>query len=63
MVSKRKWVTDLIAKGKQNEVRWKWRSPSKNVSQWGDSVSWRVGQEAELRELVGLNARLAPANL
>lgn len=58
-----KWVTDLIVKGRQSEARWKWRNPSENASQWGDSVSWRVGQGAELSELVGLDARVASPKL
>ncbi|KAE8369007.1 FAD dependent oxidoreductase [Aspergillus caelatus] len=47
-----KWVTELIAKGKQDEPRWQWRTPSEIASHWGESVSWRVGQGAEWRELI-----------
>jgi sarcosine oxidase/L-pipecolate oxidase len=58
-----KWVVDLLEKGKQNEARWQWRTPSGNASQWGDSVSWRVGQGAELKEIIEANAMVNRARL
>ena len=47
-----KWVADLIEVGRQNEKRWQWRNSDGNRSKWGESVSWRVGEGAELRDLV-----------
>lgn len=53
------WVTELIAKGKQDETRSQWLTVTEYVSQWGDSVNWKEGQGAEWGELIGRESKVA----
>lgn len=46
-----KWVVALINAGQQDEPRWQWRTTNLTGQSWGNAVSWRVGNEAELRDL------------
>ena len=46
-----KWVVTLVEAGQQNERRWKWRSNTEDKD-WGDEVSWRIGQSKEISELI-----------
>ncbi|KAL1889074.1 hypothetical protein Sste5346_009139 [Sporothrix stenoceras] len=46
------WVVDLLTRGQQTEPRWQWRAHSKDCAQWGDSVSWRVGEAAEWKDIL-----------
>ncbi|CAK4030521.1 FAD dependent oxidoreductase [Lecanosticta acicola] len=58
-----KWVVDLINKGGQDIERWQWKNEDLNGKNWGESVSWRVGKGAELRELIAAKDRLVRARL
>ena len=50
-----KWVQNLLSSpnGKQPVQRWRWKEPKKSDSaaDWGDIVSWRIGETTELRDL------------
>nr|POF01400.1 l-saccharopine oxidase [Quercus suber] len=58
-----KWVEHLIRAGEQPEPRWQWRAPADSSAMWGDSVSWRIGKGAELKELVQAHSRVIRAKL
>ncbi|KAI5465279.1 FAD dependent oxidoreductase [Mariannaea sp. PMI_226] len=49
------WVKDLLlaADGKQQESRWRWKTPASNgdSTNWGGSVSWRLGESLELADI------------
>lgn len=49
------WITDLLnAKdGKQHEARWRWKTPTREEasSDWGQKVSWRVGETKEFSSI------------
>lgn len=51
-----KWVTTLLKDGKQTIERWQWPTQPDDAQvrheQWGNSVSWRVGEERELSDLM-----------
>ncbi|KAL7785505.1 FAD dependent oxidoreductase [Trichoderma ceciliae] len=50
------WVVKLLKDGKQNIERWQWPTQPtdapKAQRQWGNNVSWRVGEEKELSDLI-----------
>ncbi|KAK4061684.1 DAO domain-containing protein [Trichoderma simmonsii] len=51
------WVISLFQDGAQRIPRWRWRSlPNENMvakgKGWGNKVTWRVGKERELAELL-----------
>lgn len=58
-----RWVVDLVAKGKQQEQRWQWKSSSGTIKDWGEAVSWRIGSGRELSELVEEKEKLERARL
>lgn len=49
------WVTDLLAAkdGKQHEARWRWKAAKAqgSSSDWGEDVSWRVGETREFSSI------------
>lgn len=49
------WTKSLIesSDSKQSEARWRWKTVAKDgeAGQWGDDVSWRLGQTQELSEI------------
>ena len=49
------WTKSLIEapEGKQSEARWRWKAPKKEAEggNWGDDVSWRLGQTLELVDI------------
>ncbi|CAK7201534.1 hypothetical protein SEUCBS139899_004240 [Sporothrix eucalyptigena] len=57
------WVVDLLACGEQTEPRWQWREPSDRAAQWGNSVSWRVGEAAEWKDIVEEQAGVGRSKL
>lgn len=57
------WVVDLIGKGEQPLQRWKWKKEDLSGQNWGDKVSWRIGQGAELKELIAAKAKVVKARL
>lgn len=58
-----KWVVNLLQKGEQPEKRWQWRQTDGKTEQWGDEVSWRIGQARELDELIAEKEKLIRARL
>lgn len=58
-----KWVVDLIDQGRQSLARWQWKSLDKADTNWGDSVSWRIGKGAELKDLLEAKDKLVRARL
>jgi sarcosine oxidase/L-pipecolate oxidase len=61
------WVVKLLKDGKQKIERWQWPAQPadapKEQKQWGNSVSWRVGEERELSDLISENKRVFRSNL
>lgn len=50
------WVVDLLGSegGRQQEARWRWKSQAANgngSADWGEKVSWRVGETREFSEI------------
>lgn len=58
-----KWVAALLANGNQPEPRWQWRNPSDSSNDWGDAVSWRIGEGAELKDLIAAKQKIVRARL
>ncbi|THW95618.1 oxygen oxidoreductase [Aureobasidium pullulans] len=58
-----KWVTELLAKGKQDEERWQWRTVDTRGEDWAKAVSWRIGSTRELKDLISEKKRLESARL
>lgn len=58
-----RWVTELIADGEQKQQRWQWKTCDGKGSDWGASVSWRIGQGGELAELIKDKQKLERARL
>lgn len=58
-----KWVKDLIEHGEQRLKRWQWKDVDMTGKNWGEGVSWRIGQGAELMDLVLAKDRLLRARL
>lgn len=58
-----KWVLGLVDKGKQELKRWQFKTLSGSNTDWGNAVSWRVGAERELKELMEERTKLIPARL
>ena len=58
-----KWVTELLAKGKQDEERWQWRTVDTRGEDWAKAVSWRIGSTRELKDLISEKRRLESARL
>ena len=52
-----KWVCELLERGEQSLSRWQWKSPVEVDANWGDAVSWRIGQGGELKELLQAQAQ------
>lgn len=46
-----KWVVKLLSEGSQKEQRWQWRGQDLEKD-WGNNVSWRIGQAREISELI-----------
>ncbi|KAK4934910.1 hypothetical protein LTR10_023943 [Elasticomyces elasticus] len=58
------WVVKLLADGKQELPRWRWKqSEGKGGKEWGDDVSWRVGTTKQIGEVIGEQNRMAKARL
>ncbi|KAK4498343.1 hypothetical protein PRZ48_011001 [Zasmidium cellare] len=57
------WVVDLVQKGKQELGRWRWKDVDLRGQGWGESVSWRIGKGAELRELIAAKEKVVRARL
>ena len=57
-----KWVRDLLENGSQTLPRWQWRHET-NVADWGQDVSWRIGQGGELKDLIEAKTKLLRARL
>jgi sarcosine oxidase/L-pipecolate oxidase len=53
-----KWVVELIETGEQVLLRWRWRTLDTSNQEWGASVSWRVGEGGELKELIEARSKL-----
>lgn len=47
-----KWVLELLNADKQKQRRWQWKNPGSESQKWGDGVSWRVGAEREMKDLI-----------
>ncbi|CAM1509730.1 Fc.00g000650.m01.CDS01 [Cosmosporella sp. VM-42] len=49
------WVKNLLTagKGQQSEARWRWKEPSqdKDSGNWGNEVSWRLGESQEFHDI------------
>jgi sarcosine oxidase/L-pipecolate oxidase len=59
-----KWVVDLLSKGEQGLERWQWRDvPEGAEGGWGEAVSWRIGKERKLVELIEEKEKLIRAKL
>lgn len=56
------WVVDLLKQGEQSLARWQWRD-IKKAEDWGEAVSWRIGKERKLSELIEEKERLVRAKL
>lgn len=57
------WVVDLIHAGEQREERWRWKEGDFRGEEWGEGVSWRVGEGGEWRDLVAKREKLLKARL
>ena len=58
-----KWVVDLVEKGEQPLPRWQWRDMKEGNNDWGSSVSWRIGEGAELKDLIEEKSKVIRARL
>jgi sarcosine oxidase/L-pipecolate oxidase len=58
-----KWVVELLERGEQSLSRWQWRNPATADTNWGDAVSWRIGQGAELKDLLRAKDKMMRARL
>ena len=58
-----RWVVELVQKGEQPLPRWQWRIEDKRGQDWGKTVSWRIGQGAELKKLIKAKEKLTRARL
>ncbi|KAK5108527.1 hypothetical protein LTR62_008267 [Meristemomyces frigidus] len=58
-----KWVVQLLGEGRQTEQRWQWRASTGTDANWGNSVSWRIGEGAELSDLIEAKSKLLRARL
>ncbi|KAM0709781.1 hypothetical protein Q7P35_003822 [Cladosporium inversicolor] len=58
-----KWVTELLERGEQSLSRWQWKNPASADTNWGDAVSWRIGQGAELKDLLKAKDKMLRARL
>lgn len=52
-----KWVVELLQQGRQKLDRWQWRETDLRGKAWGDNISWRIGKERELSDLVEEQAK------
>ncbi|KAM0255717.1 hypothetical protein ACHAQJ_005471 [Trichoderma viride] len=61
------WVVKLLQDGEQKVKRWQWPAQPADAlkvqKQWGNSVSWRVGEERELSDLVSEKKQRFQSNL
>ena len=53
----------LLQDNAQKEKRWQWRDESSIQKDWGNAVSWRIGEGAELRDLITAKEKLQRARL
>jgi len=58
-----KWVVDLLNKNEQSLERWQWRTTDARGRDWGNQVSWRIGNAQELKDLMKEKARSIQARL
>ncbi|KAL8662024.1 MAG: hypothetical protein Q9202_005078 [Teloschistes flavicans] len=58
-----KWVVELLEQNEQKLPRWQWRSTDLRGKDWSASVSWRIGQSRELRDLIDDKANMIRARL
>lgn len=58
-----KWVVELLKAGEQRREQWRWKQGSGLSQDWGSSVSWRVGETQELREVISTEAPRLRAKL
>lgn len=58
-----KWVVELLAKNKQERQRWQWKNEDQRGKDWGDAVSWRIGKERSLQDLIEEKNKLIRARL
>lgn len=56
------WITDLLNSkdGKQHETRWRWKTPKweESSGNWGEKVSWRVGETQEFSSIEPAKSKL-----
>lgn len=57
------WVVDLLRKGSQEIKRWQWKDVDLTGQNWGEAVSWRIGQGSELKDLIAAKEKLIRARL
>ncbi|KAI1624421.1 oxygen oxidoreductase [Exophiala viscosa] len=58
------WVVRLLADGKQDLSRWRWKQVEGNGGkEWGDDVSWRIGTTKEIDEIAEEQDRMMKARL
>lgn len=58
-----KWVVEMLKSGRQINERWQWRSSDLRGQDWGNSVSWRIGNSQELKTLIRAHQKLSNARL
>ena len=58
-----KWVVKLLEDGQQMLPRWQWRTTDLRGQDWGNAVSWRIGEGRELSDLIEENNKLQRARL
>ena len=58
-----KWVVELLETKTQPNKRWQWRDGDLRGTDWGSSVSWRIGKSQELETLIQKNEKLLAARL
>ncbi|RFU81490.1 oxygen oxidoreductase [Trichoderma arundinaceum] len=61
------WVVKLLENGNQKIERWQWpkrlADASKEQKQWGNNISWRVGEEKELSDLIADEKAVFKSNI
>ncbi|KAJ9608628.1 hypothetical protein H2200_006399 [Cladophialophora chaetospira] len=59
------WVVKLLRDGVQRLPRWQWRHSQgqKAGKDWGDAVSWRIGNTREIEEVIEEQSRAVKARL
>lgn len=58
-----KWVVDLLENGRQKESRWQWKKIDGEAQDWSSSVSWRIGEAKELKDVIKEKKKIEQARL